>query len=1237
MKKLLFSFLAILFATTAMAQIPDGYKSAATITLDDNLNKKRNNYTLLLNCETVGDVDFYIRWEDEAKTIESRTIKSTGGVSGLIVSLTVKNTKFELFTEKPEEVIHLTANNLTELDVSALTGLKRLNCSGTDGSNHASLKTLNLSLNTSLTELYCYRNQLTGLNLEKNIKLETLSCYNNQLTQLNVSNCTSLISLHCSNNQLPELNVSNCTSLTSLYCYTNQLTFKDLMTVNNLNSLKAYSSQAKVKIDESYTAITPINLSHVEAESYTWFYADGIAVPTDDYSVENGVTTFNKEVGEVYCEMEHKSDFPLLTLKTTNTTIDYGRFAATITLDDNLNKKGNNYTLLLNCETVGDVDFFIKWADGTAEKHTIKSNNGEDANQKVDLTLESLSFELFTEKPEEVIHLTANNLTELNVSKLTGLKRLYCNGPDWSNHAALETLDLSQNTSLTFLYCNHNQLLELNVSNCTSLTSLYCSDNQLTQLNVLNCTSLEYLHCRTNQLIGLNLENNRGLWNINCSENQLTELNLENNTELTELHCHTNQLTQLNIKNCTSLERIECHTNQLTELNLENNTELTELNLENNTELTELHCHTNQLTQLNIKNCTSLERIECHTNQLTELNLENNTELTELRCHTNQLTGLNIESCTSLEYLGCHTNQLAQLNVEKNIELKTLSCYTNQLTGLDLSKSTTLKVLVCYDNKLKKLDLENNINLVSLYCNDNQLTFKDLKTTEGYTIKNFEYWPQSDVKIDAVYGVATKIDLSHTQATDYKWFYASGTAVSIDDYSVENGVTIFNKEVGEVYCKMIHKLGFPLLTLKTTQTIIDNVRSAAKIKLDSRHYIKDNEYTLKLDCKTVGNVDFYIRWEDGTTEKHSIRSNNNTGSGKDTELTLKSQSFELFTENPEEVIHLTALNLATLDVSALTGLKFLYCYGTDVKNPASLNTLDLSKNTSLTSLFCSKNQLTQLDLAKNIKLEFLYCDNNQLTQLNLEENIKLEYLSCDNNQLTQLNVLNCTSLTRLSCSNNQLTQLNLEENIKLESLSCYNNQLTELNVSNCTSLTTLYCSKNQLTFKDLMTVNDFKSLKNYSPQSDVQIDVVYGVATKIDLSHTQAETYKWYYANGTAVSTDDYSVENGVTTFNKPVGEVYCEMKHTSDFPLLTLKTTNTTISGVVSINESEASVSIVGATRAVIVTTSLNQAKCAIYNTSGSLVVSETLEAGENIIALPHEGVYIVKIDNITQKVIVK
>ena len=149
--------------------------------------------------------------------------------------------------------------------------------------------------------------------------------------------------------------------------------------------------------------------------------------------------------------------------------------------------------------------------------------------------------------------------------------------------------------------------------------------------------------------------------------------------------------------------------------------------------------------------------------------------------------------------------------------------------------------------------------------------------------------------------------------------------------------------------------------------------------------------------------------------------------------------------------------LSSLDVSKNTALTSLSC------RYVGLTSLDLSKNTNLTTLYCENNQLTSLDLSKNTALTYLDCSFNKLASLDVSGCTKLTFLNCPSNQLTSLDVTKCTLLTEVNCTSNKLTSLDVSNNTALTRLPCSSNQLTSLDVSGCTALTDLSCGSNQLT------------------------------------------------------------------------------------------------------------------------------------------------------------------------------
>ena len=129
---------------------------------------------------------------------------------------------------------------------------------------------------------------------------------------------------------------------------------------------------------------------------------------------------------------------------------------------------------------------------------------------------------------------------------------------------------------------------------------------------------------------------------------------------------------------------------------------------------------------------------------------------------------------------------------------------------------------------------------------------------------------------------------------------------------------------------------------------------------------------------------------------------------------------------------ITYLNIASENISDLTGIENF---------------------TALTQLYCGDNQLTSLDVSNNTALTQLNCvGNHQLTSLDVSNNTALTQLSCGLTKLTSLDVSNNTALTYLNCSDNKLTSLDLRNgnNTNLLLRAHWNSYLYCIDVDNVT-------------------------------------------------------------------------------------------------------------------------------------------------------------------------------------------
>jgi len=203
--------------------------------------------------------------------------------------------------------------------------------------------------------------------------------------------------------------------------------------------------------------------------------------------------------------------------------------------------------------------------------------------------------------------------------------------------------------------------------------------------------------------------------------------------------------------------------------------------------------------------------------------------------------------------------------------------------------------------------------------------------------------------------------------------------------------------------------------------------------------------------------------------------------------------------------------IISMNLSENTSLSSLNCSGNE------LNILDVSNNISLIDLDCSGNQLTSLDVSNNTYLSFLSCYFNQLSELDVTLNTALISLRCYHNTLSVLDVSFNKWLITLDCWDNQLTGLDLAQLDSLESLNCSGNPLISLDVSKNTSLSDLECSNNQLGSIDVSNnavLEDFYCVGNQLTSLDVLSNpLLRGLSceenqlTDLDLSNNTALRY----------------------------------------------------------------------------------------------------------------------------------
>ena len=575
---------------------------------------------------------------------------------------------------------------------------------------------------------------LTGI--EDFVGLETLSCENNQLTTLDLSN-NHILEFSCSNNQLTSL-ILNADARV-VFCNNNLLTSLNIPT--SLANLDC-SNNNIISLDLSST--TELSILNVSNNNLTFL------------DFRNGE---NAQISSSY-------DF--------NTGDDYS-FDARNNTD-------------LTCIFVDDAAFSTtNWKKVDATSHFVENQTQCDAATIEYTYVPDDNFEqvLIDAQLDDVLddyvltdnikNLTFLNVSFKNISDLTGIEDFVSLVTLSCTDNSLTSLDVTKNTSLTYLKFSFNQISTIDVSQNVVLEQLIGVHNQLLSLDVMNNVSLKRLEIWENNISSLDLSKNVNLEKLYIDLNPINTIDISKNTNLKILSfggdMNTRSLiSSIDVSKNTLLESVSfiytqiesldvSHLTNLSTLLVRNN-RLTDLDVSQNTNLTDFVCNDNQLKTLNIKNGNNINIWRFNATNNWQLNcievddpvwsttnwtsIDNHSSFGD-NCHyletyvpddnfeqalvnlgydagtlDDYVVTANIIGVTSLDISSKNISDLTGLEDFK--ALVNFNCNNNNINSIDLSGNQDLQELDCSFNQIVRLDFYNNINLRKIYCNDNQLT-----------------------------------------------------------------------------------------------------------------------------------------------------------------------------------------------------------------------------------------------------------------------------------------------------------------------------------------------------------------------------------------------------------------------------------------------------------------------------------------------------------------------------------
>ncbi len=397
-------------------------------------------------------------------------------------------------------------NNLTSLDVSALTELTFLQCS------YNKLKSLDVSALTELTFLQCGYNKLKSLDVSNNLSLRYLDCFDNSLTSIDVSNNKELSYFE----HIPqEVHVT----------ISDDARF-DMTTIDPMFDI------SKARFLEPFAGVIPktvIEDNNFVAMDNTieYYYPTGLV---NDESDELYVRVYidnphNHIYGEDYkciCGGVSISAFPDLSFQKYLADTFYGGAIY----------GGLNPIELSIVKTIDTTGYDIRDFTGINNFYNLEEIRIEGHN--------ITSLDLSGLKKLERVYLSNNTeLTSLNLQGCSALTELHLQGCTKLNN---DSIDLSECMELTYLDVSNTELSTLDVSANSKLATLLVHGSGLTSLDLSKNPDLTWLsgtairnikHCSLN---GINMNQFGDISKMSVvggiiDENGLLQLN---STEISE-------------------------------------------------------------------------------------------------------------------------------------------------------------------------------------------------------------------------------------------------------------------------------------------------------------------------------------------------------------------------------------------------------------------------------------------------------------------------------------------------------------------------------------------------------------------------------------------------------------------------------------------------------------------------------------------------------------------------------
>ncbi|MBD5371540.1 MAG: hypothetical protein HDR80_10460 [Bacteroides sp.] len=632
-----------------------------------------------------------------------------------------------------------------------------------------------------------------------------------------------------------------------------------------------------------------------------------------------------------------------------------------------------------------------------------------------------------------------------------------------------------------------------------------------------------------------------------------------------------------------------------------------------------------------------------------EFNKEKNL-LNEVHARNNQIETFNGNANGVIRYIDLSHNNLTEFPMKQQKMILELDLSYNQLTDLNLESTECLETLNLEGNEMSSLPIPVFTPLQNLNVSLNRMPLSTLPTGEG--IPTYTYAPQKEW-VMAEKAPVVNLSIQNVEidgnTTSYTWYTAA------DDKPVGEGMVkevapgqyqFTDTSVGALYAVFTNG-AFPDFSGENayrTQNVIPTDAPTNVVATFVPQADGDGLLTMTA-APGVTDAFVYVDWADsGVIEQLHIIDRTYTQFSGEVKSNKEAKVYSYQGGEEISVFSLSAGALKELDASKLKDLMAFMVYDSQL----SEDKIKLPESPNLKSLSIVDGQFTTASFPQYPGLTNLTMSSNLLTSFDGSIYPNLERFVGGGNNITDMKFDN-PSMWELDLTSNELYSVELTGLPAMQQLWLGYNHLSSIDVDYMRNLKVLVLTGNDFSLVTLPRQKSTWVIYDYAVQTPMKAECVDG---KVDLS-SQLEvgsyitSYQWFHdtpyvdenneiQGDKLIEGEDYTIENGVTTFLVEKDNVMCVMLNTA-FPNLIYYTyfLNVKPSGV---DETAASLfSIISGEGTIRVAAGADEA-VNVFGMDGRMAASGVTDFDGNWTAEGvAPGVYVVNVAGKSVKVLVK